>query len=206
MSVPPPPPTGPPGDFFGGPVPPPVSQYGYAAPAPAFAGYGPAATFGAPQQVLARPATERRVPELVTVACTLLGVFAAIGVFTVIVVMDLAAHSDPSADTSGGGISLTSIGVGAMYGLLWGGSGFINAAMIVLLRQGNAAGRLIISVICGLWTLYWLKVLWDLSNAPGAGFLGPIVHLGELLLLGLAVASALPAVLLWRPSATQHFS
>ena len=206
MSVPPPPPSGPPpGGFFGGPVPPATAQYGYAAPAPTFGGYPPAATFGAPQQVVARPAAGPRTPELVTVACTLLGVFAAIGVFTVIVVMDLGAHSAASGDTDGS-VSLTSIGIGTMYGLLWGGSGFINAAMVVLLRQGNAVARTITSVICGLWTLYWLKLLWDLSNQPAADFLGPIAHLGELFLLGLAVASALPAALLWRPSASSHFS
>jgi hypothetical protein len=205
MSVPPPPPSGPPsGGFFGGPVQPPVSQYGYAAPAPDVAGYGPAATFGTPP-VAQRPAAGPRTPELVTVSCTLLGVFAAVGVFTVIVVLVLSSYNDSSA-SSDGGVSLTNIGLGAIYGVLWGGSGFINAAMIVLLRQGNAMARVITSVICGLWTLYWFKLLWDLGNVSAGESFGSIVHLGELFLLGLAVASALPAVLLWRPSASSHFS
>jgi hypothetical protein len=147
MSVPPPPPSGPPsGGFFGGPVQPPVPQYGYVGTPP----------------VAQRPAAGPRTPELVTVSCTLLGVFAAVGVFT--------------------------------------------AAMIVLLRQGNAMARVITSVICGLWTLYWFKRLWDLGNVSAGESFGSIVHLGELFLLGLAVASALPAVLLWRPSTSSHFS
>ena len=206
MSVPPPPPTGPPMDgFFGGPVRPPAAQYGLPTPAPVFGGYAPPATF-APPAVVGATSAGPRVPEPVTVACTLLGVFAAIGAFTVLVVVVLAGGSSGSSSSSGSG-SASDIGLGAVYGVLWGGSAFINTALIVFLRQGNPVARTVTGVVCGLWTLYWLRTLYQLSNAAsGLLFGGSLVHLAELLLLGLAVASALPAVLLWRESSQRHFA
>jgi hypothetical protein len=191
--------------FFGGPARPPVEQYGFAAPAPApvFGGYVPPAAFGTP--VGATTTATARVPEPVTVACTLLGVFAAIGAFTVIAVVLLSSGS--SGSSGSGTSSASDIGLGALYGVLWGGSAFINTGLIVFLRQGNALARVITSVVCGLWSLYWLHVLYQLTNATaGSLFAGPLVHLGELLLIGLAVAAALPAVLLWRGTGHRHFA
>jgi hypothetical protein len=183
-----------------------VPQYGYTAQVPVSGGYSPGATFGAPPVPPRPAAASPRTPEAVTISATLLAVFAAIGVYTLIAVIVLSSDSASTSSDSG---SSTDIGLGAIYAVLWGGSGFINAAMIVLLRQGNSMARVVTSVICGLWTLYWLRYVYKLANAEGATsffFVGSIVHLGELLLLGLAVASALPAVLLWRPSTSDHFS
>ncbi len=209
MSVPPPPPGPPAGGFFGGPVQPPIQpsvpQYGFAAPAPVFGGYTPPATVGAPPATSRTPAGPR-TPEPVTVACSLLGVFAAIGAFTVLAVLMLSSGSGSSSSGSSSSAA-SDIGIGAVYALLWGGSGFINVALIVFLRQGNAMARILTSVVCGLWALYWLKLLFDLSNAGDSSILvlGSIVHLGEILLIGLVVASVLPAVLLWRGSSQEHF-
>ena len=206
MTVPPPPPGQDPGGFFGGRVPPPppttlsASTFGFP-PGPVGGTFGaPAATF-AP----AGPVASRGVPEAVTVACSMLGVFAAIGVYTLIAALTLSGGSDSTS--TDGATSITGVSLGVLYAVLWGGSGLINAAAIFYLRQGNAMARLVTSVICGLWAAYWLRYLVKLANVSGSTVFvaGSLVHLGELLLLGLAVASALPAALLWRPSAKAHF-
>lgn len=208
MSVPPPPPQVPDG-FFGGRVPPPppaASTFGY----PTFPGAplnGPAATFAGPT---AATSVRGRVPEPVTVACTMLGVFAAVGVYTLVVVLALA-HGGTGGSGDGGAsdstVSFTGVSLGLLYGVLWGGSGVINAVAVVYLRRGNPMARIVTSAICGLWAAYWLRYLVKLGSLGGSDvfFVGTLVHLGELLLLGLATASALPAVLLWRGSAKAHF-
>jgi hypothetical protein len=203
----PPPPGGDPGGFYGGRVPPPpppttlsASTFGFP-PGPVGGPFGaPAATFAPAGQ-----STSRGVPEAVTVACSMLGVFAAIGVYTLIAVLTLSGGTD--SGSSDGTTSITGVSLGVLYGVLWGGSGLINAAAIFYLRQGNALARLVTSVICGLWAAYWLRYLVKLAHVSGSTVFvaGSLVHLGELLLLGLAVASALPAALLWRPSAKAHF-
>jgi hypothetical protein len=213
MSVPPPPGAG---DFFAAPTSPPplTSPYGYSAPAPApgtaYTGFGaPGTGFTAPGSArMPARVSANRVPEPVTVACTLMGVFASIGAFTVLVVIMLSSGSSSGADTSASS-SGTGIGIGAIYAVLWGGSGFINAALIVYLRRGNAVARIVTSVISGLWVVYWLHLLVEImgrGTSDGIIDLSSLAHVGELLMLGLTIASALPAALLWWGSAKEHFA
>lgn len=208
MTIPPPPPGPDPGGYYGGRVPPPPptvqspSTFGYPATPAGGPFSGPAATFSAAAPGKLSPTS---VPESVTVACSMLGVFAAVGVYTLIAVLTLSGGSDGAS--SDGTTSITGLSLGMLYGVLWGGSGVINAAAIFYLRQGNAMARVVTTIICGLWAAYWLRYLVKLANVSGSTVFvaGSLVHLGELLLLGLAAASTLPAVLLWRPSAKAHF-
>jgi hypothetical protein len=209
MSVPPPPPRPDQGSFFGAPLPPPppaqsIGQFGYAPPV-----YGaPAATFGAPQVVRQPVAASGRTPELVVVACTLLAVFAAVGLYVAAAVSSIssafgafAGSLDSSASTGGPHLGT--------YGVVWGLCGVADIGLLVFLRRGDSVARIAASLVCGGWTLYWLrdliKVVQSTSGASAAG-LGSVIGVFELLLLGLAVLSALPAAVLWLPASNAHFA
>lgn len=213
MSIPPPPGAG---EFFGAPSsPPPAEQYGYAVSAPAtpsptmsYQGYGaPAAGFGAPPPSTPyRPASVGgRTPELVVVACTLLVVFAAVGLYVAAAISSLSSLVGGVSNGAGDGSSSPHLG---SYALIWGFCGVVDLGLAYFLRQGNPVARIATSLVCAGWTLYWLHGLVSIATkstfAAGVG-LGPIVGVAELLLFGLAVASALPAAVLWLPSTKDHF-
>jgi hypothetical protein len=216
MSVPPPPGAG---DFFGAPSspPPPSGQFGYGAPAAATPSPTMSYPFGTPQVGYGAPgapsshASSRpsgHTPELVIVACTLLGVFAAVGLYVAAAVTSIstaigAFSSGVSAGESGSGPHL------GAYAVIWGFCGVVNIALAYFLRQGNPAARIAASLVCAGWTLYWLRDLVDIARASTAAAgtgIGSIIGVAELLMLGLAIASALPAVVLWLPSTKDHFA
>jgi hypothetical protein len=211
MSVPPPPGPGA-GDFFGAPTSPPPAQYGYAAPLPV----APYTAFGAPAAGFAppRPPTNgvasagARTPELVVVACTLLGVFAAIGLYVAAAVVVVSSSMATLADSLEPGSASSTPHIGT-YGIVWGLCGLIDIGLLVFIRRGDALTRLAASVVCAGWTIYWLHLLlkaMHVSSAAAAVGAGSFVSVLELLLLAMAVASALPAVVLWLPTSRAHFA
>ncbi len=184
--------------FFGASVPPPPSdppsQFGYAAPVYGTPQLGaPAATFSTPRAAVAGR------PELVIVACPLLGVFAAIGLYVAVAASSLGSLA--STD-SGDGIRTS------VYAVTWGLSGALNVVLLIAIRNGSQLGRVVTSILCGAWTVYWLHYLVKLLGAATetAFFGGSVVGLAELLLVTMAAVPVLPAVVLWLPSSRQHFS
>jgi hypothetical protein len=211
MTVPPPPGPGA-GDFFGAPSSPPPTQYGYVAPLPLapYTGFGaPAAGFAAPRALATGVAsTGDRTPELVVVACTLLGVFAAIGLYVAAAVVAVSSSMATLANGLEPGSASSTPHVGT-YGIIWGLCGAVDIALLVFIRRGDALTRIVASVVCGGWTIYWLHLLLkatQVSSAAAAVGAGSIVSVLELLLVGMAVASALPAVVLWLPTSRPHFA
>jgi hypothetical protein len=211
MSVSVPPPPGP-GDFFGAPSSPPPAQYGYAAPLPVapYTGFGaPAAGFAPPRPLTNGVAsTGARTPELVVVACTLLGVFAAIGLYVAAAVVAVSSSMATLANglEPGSGASAPHIG---SYGIVWGLCGVLDVGLLVFIRRGDALTRIAASVVCAGWTIYWLHLLLKalhVSSAAASVGAGSFVSVLELLLVGMAVASALPAVVLWLPTSRAHFA
>jgi hypothetical protein len=170
----------------------------------------PAVGYGAPTALSGtRSATSfGRTPELVIVACTLLAVFAAVGLYVAAAVTSLS--SALGAFSSGGSAADGGSGphLGA-YALIWGFCGVVNIGLVYFLRQGHPAARIAAALVCAGWTLYWLRDLLAISRAGSAASavgVGSIVGVAELLMLGLAIASALPAIVVWLPSAKDHFS
>ena len=194
-----------PNPFFGGsvPPPPPPPPSAFGPPVPAYGGDGrfggpvrgfgaPAATFSTPR-VASAPAGR---PELVIVACTLLGLFAAFGLYVVVAASSVSGYF--TAADAGEGPH-----IGA-YVVTWGFSGALNIVLLIGIRQGNRVARIGTSILCTLWTLYWLHLMVTLGSALFAvGTVGTVV---QALVIGMATMAALPAVVLWLPSSKRHFS
>jgi hypothetical protein len=196
-----------PGPFFGGalPPPPPAPPSAYGPPAPAYGGdarFGPVPTFGAPAATFSTPKAVAAAgrPELVIVACTLLAVFAAFGLYVAAAASSLSSLANFA---SSDGAPSTGI-----YVVTWGLSGALNIALLIAIRNGSQLGRIVTSILCGLWTLYWLHYLVKTVGASSetAVIGGSIVGLAELFLVAMAAVAALPAVVLWLPSSKRHFS
>lgn len=174
-----------------------------------FAGYAPPPVgFAAPRAAMpVASAVGTGIPELVTVAATLLAVFAAVGLYTAAAISSVSSSLSALTSAGGGTTGDASLHLGS-YALIWGFCGVVDLGLAYFIRQGNAMARIATSLVCAGWALYWLRDLLEISGAKTAAMTGlsPIVGVVELLVLCLAVASALPAVVLWLPSTGRHFS
>ena len=83
----------------------------------------------------------------------------------------------------------------------------LNIALLIAVRNGSQLGRVVTSILCGLWTIYWLHYLVKVLNVGSSvPFAGSFLGLIELFLVAMAAVAALPAVVLWLPSSKRHFS
>jgi hypothetical protein len=140
------------------------------------------------------------VPELVTVAYTLLAVFASGGLFVGLLLASVFA--DVQAAGGGGNSPGTE--------LVYGGSGLIGVLLVFALRKGAKGGQVGATALAGLWTLYWSYTaikLWGSAASSGfvTGSLRATGTVGSLAMLAFLVASGAVGALLWTPSAKRHF-
>lgn len=138
-------------------------------------------------------------------ASTLLAVFAAVGLYTAAAIASISSTlAGLSSLSSDSGSSSPHLGG---YALIWGFCGVVDLGLAFFIWQGNQLARIATSLVCAGWALYWLHALLEVSGAKTAAVpgLSSIVGVAELLLLGLAVVSALPAAVLWLPSTGRHF-
>lgn len=140
------------------------------------------------------------VPELVTVAYTLLAVFASGGLLWALILASVFAD----AHAAGGG------GNAAGTELVYGGSGLIGVLLIFALRKGAKGAQVGATALAALWTLYWcytaIKV-W--GSAAGSGFITGSLRatgtVGSLAMVAFLAASGAVGALLWTSSAKRHF-
>jgi hypothetical protein len=140
------------------------------------------------------------VPELVTVAYTLLAVFASGGLFVGLILASVFAD----IHAAGGG------GSSAGTELVYGGSGLIGVVLILALRKGAKGAQVGATVLAALWTLYWCYTgirLWSSAAGNGlvTGSLRATGTVGSLAMVAFIAASGAVGALLWTPSAKRHF-
>lgn len=103
-----------------------------------------------------------------------------------------------------------------LRGLFLLGNGAADFYLAYQLVRGQQLARILASVVCGWWVLYWIYQASKASSAfgkasaaarewglPGMGQVGTVATLGLLLL---AAWAGVTAWLVWSPSASKHFS
>jgi hypothetical protein len=140
------------------------------------------------------------VPELVTVAYTLLAIFASGGLLVALMLASVFAD----IHAAGGG------GNSAGTELVYGGSGLVGVVLILALRKGAKGAQVGATVLAALWTLYWCYTaisVW--GSAAGSGYVSGSLRatgtVGSLAMVAFLAASGAVGALLWTPSAKQHF-
>jgi hypothetical protein len=137
-------------------------------------------------------------PELVTVSCVLLLVAAATALWLGLTML-----------------TVSSAALGATGGITWRGlllivNGVADITLAYYLRRGQSVARILSSLVCAGWMVYWLINTSRASTAFGrldaglpslTGF-GMMATAGLMLLVAWAVITG---ALLWTPSAKDHF-
>jgi hypothetical protein len=168
--------------------------------------YGP--VYVQPQS--GQPSLSRRPavgpPEMVSVAYTLLAVFASYGLYVGLLYASVAAELHGV-----GGIQAAVVkGTSLVFEVIYGGSGLIGLLLIFGLRKGAKGAQVGATVLASLWTAYWaftIIVFFGGAASTGlmAGQLRATGTVGSLAMLTLLAASGAVGALLWTPSAKRHF-
>lgn len=201
-------PTGADGGFFAPPRPaePAWGQGGH--------GYGPTppASFGGPSSggPVGGHAVTGGVPAFVAAAAAFLvlaGVAALwLGLAGMVVIN--AAHVPVGAGTE-------VVDSFVLRGLFLLGNGAADFYVAYQLVRGQQLARILASVVCGWWVLYWIYQASQASSAFGKMAASPLAsgfgigQVGTVATLGLLLLSAWAGVtawLVWSPSASKHFS
>jgi hypothetical protein len=147
-----------------------------------------------------RPVAGGEPPELVVTSCVLLLVAAATAIWVGLTMFTVSASA---LGSGGGGIT--------WRGLLVLTNGIGDVALAYFVRRGDNPARIVATVVCAGWALYWLINTSKASDAFGrlSGALPGLTGVGMMATLGLLLLTAWALVtggLLWTPQANEHFS